>query len=369
MNTTIMNTTIELNNVHHSECDVKSPAVMKRVAEICSALFAGKDISAYGRDVDKVTAKLKSLGAAALEGDTKAIAELNTIVKFVIQPNLMKSTEVFSKLGNYHKIGFNEQAFVKTYSYEGIDARWQASHGDVTFGAKKWTQYPITTQTISAGMAIDYREIQSGNFDGSMAEEISQVQIDMNNKAVAYVLSVLHNSLKNNTEYVKFYEEYTTSPTQTAVDNMIKNIRRIGKVTIAGDYSVLSDICDFNGYKTVGANSIPFYNESQVTEMATAGLNGWYKGAALVELPNPYNMTKPLADKSGFETYYDADKLYFIPSGTNSPLNIFRRGGITTMSGNSVDTGTVMTRFDMEIGADVVKGREYEIGMLAKAQA
>lgn len=361
--------TIELNNLHRSECNVKSPAVMKRVAEICSALFAGKDVSAYGKDVDKVVAKLKFLGTAASENNQKAIAELNTIVKFIVQPNLLKATEVFSKLGNYYKIGYNEQALVKTYSYEGIDSRWQAAHGDVTFGTRVWKQYPITTRTISSGMAIDYRELQSGNFDGSMAEEISQVQIDMNNKAVAYVLSVLHNSLKNNIEYVKFYEEYTTSPTQTAVDNMIKNIRRIGKVTIAGDYSVLSDICDFNGYKTVGSNTTPFYNDAQVTEMAHTGLNGWYKGTALVELPNPYNLTKPLADKSGFETYYDTDKLYFIPAGTNSPLNIFRRGGITTMSGNSVDTGTVITRFDMEIGADVVKGREYEIGLLAKAQS
>lgn len=364
-----MNTTVELNNVHHSECEVKSQAVMKKTAEICSALFKGEDTSKYGNNVDIVATKLKSLGRAAADNNSKAIAELNTIVKFIVQPNLLKSTEIFSKLGNYHKIGYNEQAVVKTYSYEGIDARWQAAHGDVTFGTKVWKQYPITTQTISSGMAIDYRELASGNFDGTMGEEISQVQIDMNNKAVAYVLSVLHNALKSNTEYVKFYEEYDTVPTKSAVDNMIKNIRRLGKVTIAGDYSVLSAISDFNGYKTVGSDSVPFYNDAQVTEIAHTGLNGWYKGAALVELPNPYNLTKPLADKSGFETYYDADKLYFLAAGTNSPLNIFRRGGIMSMSGNSVDNGAVMTRFDMEIGADVTKGREYEIGMLAKAQA
>jgi len=36
------------------------------------------------------------------------------------------------------------------------------------------------------------------------------------------------------------------------------------------------------------------------------------------------------------------------------------------MQGNDVETGTIKTRFDVEIGADVVKGREFEIGMLAK---
>ena len=36
------------------------------------------------------------------------------------------------------------------------------------------------------------------------------------------------------------------------------------------------------------------------------------------------------------------------------------------MSGNDVETGVMKTRYDIEIGADVVKGREFEIGMLAK---
>jgi hypothetical protein len=59
--------------------------------------------------------------------------------------------------------------------------------------------------------------------------------------------------------------------------------------------------------------------------------------------------------------------MFFTIAGATSPLNIFRRGGITTMTGNDVKTGTVMTRFDMEIGADLAKGREFEIGMLEKA--
>lgn len=37
------------------------------------------------------------------------------------------------------------------------------------------------------------------------------------------------------------------------------------------------------------------------------------------------------------------------------------------MTGNDVSTGSILTRFDMEIGADVVKGREFEIGCLTKS--
>lgn len=357
---------IELNNVRKSECAVSNEAQMRRVAEICSALFSGADISKYGKEADGVVKQLVKLGEGALADDARAKAEINTVVKYIVQPNLLKAMEVFSFLGNYHRIAYNEQPVVKTYNYEGIDARIQASSGDVAFGERVWKEYPITTKTISSGMAINYRDLASGNFDGSMAEEISQVQIDMENKAVAYVLGILYDGIKNNTDNVKFYATYADTPTQTAVDGMINKMRKLGKVNVAGDFSALSVISDWNGYKTVSDKTIPFFTEGQVNEIAQTGLNGWYKGAALIEIPNPYNLTKPLADNSAFETYYDTDKLFFTVSGATSPFNIFRRGGISTMTGNDVKTGTVMTRFDIEIGADLTKGREYEIGLLEK---
>ena len=357
---------IELNNVRKSECAVSNEAQMRRVAEICSALFSGADISKYGKEADGVVKQLAKLGEGALADDARAKAEINTVVKYIVQPNLLKAMEVFSFLGNYHRITYNEKPVVKTYNYEGIDARIQASSGDVAFGERVWKEYPITTKTISSGMAINYRDLASGNFDGSMAEEISQVQIDMENKAVAYVLGILYDGIKNNTDNVKFYATYADTPTQTAVDGMINKMRKLGKVNVAGDFSALSVISDWNGYKTVSDKTIPFFTEGQVNEIAQTGLNGWYKGAALIEIPNPYNLTKPLADNSAFETYYDTDKLFFTVSGATSPFNIFRRGGISTMTGNDVKTGTVMTRFDIEIGADLTKGREYEIGLLEK---
>ena len=357
---------IELNNVRKSECAVSNEAQMRRVAEICSALFSGADISKYGKEADGVVKQLAKLGEGALADDARAKAEINTVVKYIVQPNLLKAMEVFSFLGNYHRIAYNEKPVVRTYNYEGIDARIQASSGDVAFGERVWKEYPITTKTISSGMAINYRDLASGNFDGSMAEEISQVQIDMENKAVAYVLGILYDGIKNNTDNVKFYATYADTPTQTAVDGMINKMRKLGKVNVAGDFSALSVISDWNGYKTVSDKTIPFFTEGQVNEIAQTGLNGWYKGAALIEIPNPYNLTKPLADNSAFETYYDTDKLFFTVSGATSPFNIFRRGGISTMTGNDVKTGTVMTRFDIEIGADLTKGREYEIGLLEK---
>jgi len=369
MNTNIeLNTSFELTNPVKDNIVIKDEKKFKTMVEICSALFAGKDVDKYGKQADAVVKKLMGLGEAANMGDFKARSEINTIVKFIIEPKLLEAMKIFDFLGNYHQLEYHEQPRVKTYNYENMDARVQAANSDVSFAGKNWIEYPVATRTISAGMVIDYRELASGNFDGTIAEETAQVQIDMNNKGIAYVLSVLKNSLKNNTKYVKNYAEYSgDAPTKEIVENMMKRMRKMGKVAILGDYSVLSVIGDWNGYKTVGDSTIPFYTAEQVDELYKAGLNGFYKGANLVELANPYNYTKPLADKSGFETYYADDELYFTAAGNNSPLNIFRRGGVMTMSGTDVETGTIKTRFDVELGADVVKGREFEIGMIAKS--
>ncbi len=361
-----LNTSFDLANPIKDSVVVKDEVKFREMVEICSALFAGNDTGKFGTKKDAVVKKLAALGQNAAMGDFKARAEINTIVKFMIEPKLLEAMKIYSFLGNYHELAYHEQPKVKTYNYENIDARMQASNADVSFAGRNWKEYPVATRTISAGMAIDYRELASGNFDGSIAEEASQVQIDMNNKGIAYVLGVMKNSLASNTKYVSNYATYTDAPTKAGVDTMIKKMRKMGKVAILGDYNVLSGICDFNGYKTVGSDNLPFYSQAQVEELAKAGLNGFYNGTTLVELENPYNYTKPLADKSGFETYYADDELYFTAAGNKSPLNIFRRGGITTMSGTDVETGTVKTRFDMELGADVTKGREFEIGMMAK---
>lgn len=362
-----LNTSFELANPVKDNVTITNEAKFKQMVEICSALFAGNDAGKFGTQKDAVVKKLAALGEAATMGDLKARAEINTIVKFMIEPKLLEAMKIYSFLGNYHELAYHEQAKVKTYNYEGLDARLQASNADVSFAGRNWIEYPVATRTVSAGMAIDYRELASGNFDGSIAEETAQVQIDMNNKGIAYVLGVLKNSLANNTKYVKNYSTYTDAPTKAGVDTMIKRMRKMGKVAILGDYNVLSAICDFNGYKTVGDSTLPFYSPAQVEELAKTGLNGFYNGTTLIELANPYNYTKPLADKTGFETYYADDELYFTAAGNKSPLNIFRRGGITTMSGTDVETGTIKTRFDMELGADVTRGREFEIGMMAKA--
>lgn len=106
--------------------------------------------------------------------------------------------------------------------------------------------------------AVDYRELQNGNFDGNIREGMNQVQIDMQNKMTYYVMTVLYNALKNAKGVKHFAED--NGITKTAVDNMLKSMRRYGKVNIAGDYSVVSQFNDFAGFKQFSADEIRYAN-------------------------------------------------------------------------------------------------------------
>lgn len=333
------------------------------IVEVFSALAAGNAPKVSANVLDKSVKTMKELASKAQEGDTVARSELNTIVRFAIEPKLLKAIELFNFMGTYNKIGYHEAAMMKTYNYEDVDARFQASSGDVPFAAFNWREYPIPTQTISSGFAIDYREIQSGNFDGSVAEGMNQVQIDMENKAVYYVINKLYNGLKNATGVKHFAE--TTGIAQNAVDDMLKVLHYYGKVNIMGDYAVVSQLNDFEGFKTIGGATIPFGDATVAEEIRKTGLVNWYKGAFVTELPNQYNFTKLNANGNNFVPYMPQGLLFFVPQGQVAPLQIFRRGGMTSMQAQDIVTRKQLTRFDIEIGAGVAEGMEHYIGLLS----
>jgi len=333
------------------------------VVEVFSALAAGKKPNVSDKVLDKSVAFLCETASKALAGDPTARVELNNIIRFAIEPKLLESVKLFNFMGTYHRIGYHEAPMMKSYKYEGVDSRFQASSSDVPFAALNFREYPIATQTISGGFAVDYRELQSGNFDGNIGEGMNQVQTDMRNKAVHYVISVLYNGVKN-AKGVKHFGE-SSGITKTGVDAMLKSMRRYGKVNICGDYSVVSQFNDFAGYLTVGSNTIPFGADTVAEEIRKTGLVSYYNGAYVTELPNAINWTKLNKDGTDYDLYMPQGLLFFIPQGGISPLQIFLRGGMTSMQGDDIVTRQHLTRFDMELGAGLAEGMEDQIGILS----
>jgi hypothetical protein len=270
---------------------------------------------------------------------------------------------MFDFMGNYKRIGYNEVPMMKTYNYESIDSRFQAPSSDVPFAAVNWREYPIGTQTISAGFAVDYRELQNGNFDGNVREGMNQVQIDMQNKMTYYVMAVLYNALKN-AKGVKHFAE-ANGITKTGVDGMLKSMRRYGRVNIAGDYSVVSQFNDFTGFKQYDADAVRYGTDAIAEEIQRTGRVGMYNGANITELQNAINWTQLNKDGTDYDLYMPQGLLFFLPRGAVSPLQVFLRGGMTTMTGDDIVTRQHLTRFDMEFGAGVAEGMEDWIGLIS----
>lgn len=358
-----MNTTYELNNIHR-DADNFDGKFNKHspVVEVFSALVNGDDLSKFGQKADKAVAYIKELGNRAENGDYGAIAELNTLRRFVIETPVMEEIKLLGIFGSYKNVAFDDTIEREIYIHGGERSREQAAGGDVVFPVITKEVYPVGSTTISGGYAVDYRRIALGDMSKEN-EGLNMVKTDIRNRALRYVVNKIYNAIKNATG-VKYHLE-AAGLTKTAVDGVLNDVRRNGKPTVIGDYAVLSQFTPWAGYVgAIGENKITGMSQKALEDIANAGILSAYNGAILAEMPNPYNEYALNADGTNFETLLPAGLAFVVPAGMNSPIATWTRGGLTTFTGNNVHTGKVETRFDLEVACDIAKGQEHRLGVI-----
>lgn len=356
-----MSYTFELNNERKDANFVSGKVNGKSaVVEIFSAMAQGRDLAPYGKKADVAAKYIMELNAKAASNDPVAISELNEIRRFAMQPVLMKEIKLLGIYGNYKPIGYNESCEIEIPEFANTGAEIQAAGQDVKFPAIRKRRVPIATTTISGGYAVDYRKAALGDMsDENELQE--QVRTQIRNKAAKYVVDTVYNAVKNATGVKYFFEG--AGLTKTGVDGVIAKVRRFGKPTVSGDYALISQFNGFAGYQGV-TPTVNGISEAVMNEIHNTGLMGMYNGAVLSEIPNAYDLTTLNKDGDNFDTLLPAGLGFVIPSGTTSPIYAVTRGGLTSFSGNDVTTGQMMTRFDLEVGALVAPGREYEIAVI-----
>jgi len=354
------NYTIELNSIHKDDyfsgnrIKPESPIV-----EIFSALAEGKDTSKYGKNTDKAVNFIKKLAKESECGNPYAVSELNTIRRYAIEPKLMEEIRLISLFGSYENIAYGDTIEREVYSHEGEKSRIQASGGDVVFPFVSSSKYNVSTVTVAGGYAVDYRKLQLGDMTREN-EGMNQVRIDIRNRAVHYIITNIYNAVKN-VSGIKYFSE-ASGITKTALDDMLTKVRRFGKPNIFGDYSVVSQINNIVPYDNGTVRNI---SDTAMEEIRKNTFIRTYGGSAVMEIPNAYDLTSKTADGANFRTFLPEGLLFIIPSGVASPVKTWSRGGLTSMTGNDVTTGKILTRFDLEIACDVAKGHEFEIGMIS----
>lgn len=349
---------VELNNLQKS-VNTKTEGV-----EIFSAMCAGKDLSKYGDKVDKVNAYMKNKGQAAVNGDTKAQAELNAIRTEMIESPLLKRLNIFDFMGDKISVGFNEEVKYKVYNLEGKLSGSQAINGSFPFASYTFSTRTMDTQNITGGIVIDYREIASGNTD-AMQVMNEQVITDMTNKVFYKVQNALYTGIKNAT--IKNFAE-NAGITEASVKSALKKAKRFGNVNIMGDYSVVSQLEDFTGFVTnsplSGAKTYQF-SEAVMEEIRKTGLLRTYRGTNVVEIPNSFNLTKLTSDGTFYDTYLPEGLLYFLVAGALSPLKIGFKGGLQSMAGQDIATRSNVIRYDLETGCTVIPEYIPMLGLIS----
>jgi len=356
-----MNTTYELNNLRKdSDYLNREMRATSVVAEVFSAMVKGNEVGAI-KGADKAVKYIKELGSRAENGDFGAVAELNTLRRFVIETPLLQEMKLLGIFGSYQAVGWDETIEREIYKHVGEKSREQAEGGDVVFPGVTKEVYPVPTFTVSGGYAVDYRRVALGDMSKEN-EGMEQVRIDIRNKAMRAIILKVYEAIHNATGVKYAFEN--AGLTKAGVDGVLTKIRRYGRPTVIGDYAILSQFTPWAGYVgSINSNTITGISEAQMNEIAQNGLLGMYNGAVLAEIENPYDETTLNAAGDDFETMLPAGLGFIVPNGAKSPIATYTRGGLTSFTGNNVKNGKIESRFDISVGCDVAKGQEYKIGM------
>lgn len=354
----------EMNSARNDR-DFCSAQINRRstVVEVFSRMVKGKDLQGIDRRLANRSVNfIKNLASKAKTGDLSAASELNNIRRIMIEPEVMEEIKLLSFFGTYKDLAYGESIEMEVYSTEGEKSRMQALNGDVVFPAMVRKKYPITSEVISGGFACDYRAVSLGDMMHEN-ECVQQIRTDIRNKAAKYVIEKIYQRIKEATG-VKYSVE-ASGITKTALDNVIKNIRRFGKVSIIGDYSVISQVNDLAPFTSANPKFTGL-SDVAMDEIRKTGLLNFYNGCAVLEMPNAFDINHVIDGDAGknFATILPEGLLFVIPNGVNSPVQTFTRGGLTSFTGGDIATGQILSRFDLEIAADIAKGREYKIGII-----
>lgn len=349
-----MNYTYEMNNAQDTsflasgKVKANSPVV-----EIFTAMVNGEELGKYGKKADLAAKYIKELGEKASMGDTSAIAELNEIRKFSIQPRLLQEMQLLGVFGSYRQLGWNDTPQLETLSVENVRADIQAEGLDVSTPFLRRKKENLVPVTISAGHKVNYREIALGNMYNENLL-VGEVHKAMRNKATAYVIETVYKAIAQASGVKYFYEH--AGLVKADVDALLTKIRRYGRPNVLGDYAVLAQFVPWVGYVgEISSKDVIGVSQKALDEIIDTGLVGKYNGALLSEIPNAYDFNTVNATTQNYETILPAGLAFVTPAANNgvAPIQTFTIGGLTSLSGNDVTTGELLTRFDMRVACGV----------------
>ena len=133
----------------------------------------------------------------------------------------------------------------------------------------------------------------------------------------------------------------------SAIDQVLPVVKAYGIPTIFGSYAALSNI-----YNPLASTS-GYPNIEDSSDIRKYGFVQVYKGVRCVELPNY------LVDNSNTEWFYEDDKVFVIPSGTQ-PVKVALKGDLTLIR-NTQSVGSEKWEASKILGVGVAMANNYAV--------
>jgi hypothetical protein len=266
--------------------------------------------------------------------------ELNQIVAYTVDSIIDTRLNYIDMIAEVKRTAFDERPKFKTKT-EGIKAFWQAIGGtaDKTKVGHKYSGLEI--DELSAMPQAEWAEIASGRYD--FAELMRDVTNEFESKIAEKVQSTLYSTFSGLVS-----PNYASGAGVVAgsFDPLVAAMARFGRVAIVGDYEALQKLPAL----TAVASNV---SDDIVNDFHRNGFIGTYKGAAVVQLDNPYSGFE------GFDTVLNKGYIYIVPvtDAASKTLKVQFAGDIMPMATQDINDRSYTQRFDKHMGAGVVDTR------------
>ena len=281
--------------------------------------------------------------------------EIAQTVAFTVDELQQKELDFLNRVADIKNIGYGDKAAfnVKT---GGIKAVIQAKGATTPRSYVADHQILVGTKEISARPAINIVDFRAGRVN--MADLIREANRELTNKKLGVIEGVLHDAIDN---FQGPFYGTGNGIVQATLDAQINYFRRLGPVTLLGDYAAVSQLAPLTGM-AVNANTNQF-SGNLIDEHNNNGFIGRYIGNEVLSMNNAYEegSTTPILSE---------DWIYILPGGLTADarnLKVVNEGGVNAIDSQSIDDMVYEMRLDQWFGAAFVTGKlptmgAYKIG-------
>ncbi len=281
--------------------------------------------------------------------------EIAQTVAFTVDELQQKELDFLNRVADIKNIGYGDKAAfnVKT---GGIKAVIQAKGATTPRSYVADHQILVGTKEISARPAINIVDFRAGRVN--MADLIREANRELTNKKLGVIESVLHDAIDN---FQSPFYGTGNGIVQATLDAQINYFRRLGPVSLLGDYAAVSQLAPLTGM-AVNANTNQF-SGNLIDEHNNNGFIGRYIGNEVLSMNNAYEegSTTPILSE---------DWIYILPGGLTADarnLKVVNEGNVNAIDSQSIDDMVYEMRLDQWFGAAFVTGKlptmgAYKIG-------